>query len=121
LYSNSVASITAFINQAIAESNQGYINSRVPITLVLHCIVDSSIASVNSFLTMINTFTASASKTKQQIKNKQHVNKLIICLIIFIYIDGNFNTLRKSADIALLFTTDGDSCGIAWLDVTASC
>ncbi len=61
LYSNSVAAITAFINQAIAESNQGYVNSRVPITLVLHCVVDSTIASVTSFNTMITTFTASAS------------------------------------------------------------
>jgi hypothetical protein len=41
-------------------------------------------------------------------------------LLIYVFVDGNFNTLRKSADIALLFTTDGDSCGIAYLDVTAS-
>jgi len=39
---------------------------------------------------------------------------------MFILTDGNYNTVRQSADIALLFTTDGDSCGIAWLDVTAS-
>ncbi len=25
--------------------------------------------------------------------------------------------MRRSADIALLMTTDGDSCGIAWFDV----
>jgi|FrelakmetLWP11LW_1041352.scaffolds.fasta_scaffold611732_1 hypothetical protein len=55
--------MTAFINQAVAETNQGYINSKVPITMTLRCIVDSAITSVTSFSAMIDTFTASASKT----------------------------------------------------------
>ncbi len=33
------------------------------------------------------------------------------------YLGGNYNALRRSADIALLMTTDGDSCGLAWLNV----
>jgi hypothetical protein len=70
LYSNSVTAITAFINQAIAETNQGYVNSRVPITMVVHCIVDSSIASVTSFSTMLSTFTASASRNKSAIQKQ---------------------------------------------------
>jgi hypothetical protein len=34
--------------------------------------------------------------------------------------DGDFNTLRKSADIAMLMTNGGDACGIAYLDVVTS-
>ena len=30
---------------------------------------------------------------------------------------GNFNNLRRSADIAILLTNSGDSCGIAYFDV----
>jgi hypothetical protein len=33
---------------------------------------------------------------------------------------GDYNALRKSADIALLMTTDGDSCGIAWQDMIST-
>jgi hypothetical protein len=40
--------------------------------------------------------------------------------MLFYLIDGNYNALRKSADIALLFTTDGESCGIAYFDVTGN-
>jgi hypothetical protein len=54
--------MTAFINQAVAESNQGYVNSRVPITMALRCIVDSSISSNTSFGAMLDTFSSSASK-----------------------------------------------------------
>jgi hypothetical protein len=34
--------------------------------------------------------------------------------------DGDFNTLHKSADIAMLMTNGGDACGIAYLDVVTS-
>ncbi len=37
-----------------------------------------------------------------------------------LFLAGNFATFRKSADIALLMTNNGDSCGIAWFDVIAS-
>ena len=33
---------------------------------------------------------------------------------------GNFNNLRRSADIAVLLTNSGDSCGIAYFDVIAN-
>jgi hypothetical protein len=54
------AALAAFINLALAESNQGYANTQVPITLGLHCILDSTITSVTNFSLMLNTFTASA-------------------------------------------------------------
>jgi hypothetical protein len=68
LFSNSASAITSFVNQAIAMTNVGYANSRVPITMTLHCIIDSSITSVTSFSTMIKSFTPSASKLKEQLQ-----------------------------------------------------
>jgi hypothetical protein len=52
----------SFIDLAISETNQGYSNSRVPITLSLHCIVDSAIQDMTSLATLIADFRASASK-----------------------------------------------------------
>jgi hypothetical protein len=54
------AALTAFINLAVAESNQGYANTQIPITLALHCILDSTIPSVGSLSQMIDNFTAAA-------------------------------------------------------------
>jgi len=59
-YYGTAAALTAFINLAVAESNQGYANTQIPITLALHCILDSTIPSVSSFSQMINNFTAAA-------------------------------------------------------------
>jgi len=59
-FSNSAASIASFVNLAIAETNQGYANSQVPITLALHCILDSNLAAQNSFSSMISGFYNSA-------------------------------------------------------------
>jgi peptidyl-Asp metalloendopeptidase len=36
-----------------------------------------------------------------------------------LFIAGNYNSLRKSADIALLMTEPADYCGIAYLDAIA--
>jgi hypothetical protein len=55
------AAVAAFVNLAIAETNQGYANTQIPITLALHCIADSSIAANNSFGVMITNFLVSAS------------------------------------------------------------
>jgi hypothetical protein len=41
-------------------------------------------------------------------------------LIVSSILGGNFNTLRRSADIAILMTNSGDSCGIAYLNVIAN-
>jgi hypothetical protein len=38
---------------------------------------------------------------------------------LLISVAGNYNSLRKSADITLLMTEPGDSCGIAFLDAIA--
>jgi len=58
-FSNSAAAIAAFVNLAVAETNQGYANTQIPITLALHCILDSSLASQNSFSAMLNNFYSS--------------------------------------------------------------
>jgi len=65
LFRDSFASAEAmksFINLAIAETNRGYTNSKVPITLSLHCIVESSIQDQTSLSTLLDAFRSSASK-----------------------------------------------------------
>ena len=59
----STASMTAFINQAISESNTGYANSRVPITLSLHCTVDSALIDNPSLGTVLDNFRTSAGES----------------------------------------------------------
>ena len=56
------AAMAAFIDQAISESNTGYSNSQVPITLALHCTVDSTIADDPSLATVLDNFYNSAGK-----------------------------------------------------------
>jgi hypothetical protein len=58
--------MTAFLNQAITESNLGYSNSQVPITLSLHCTVDSSLVDKPSLATVLGDFTASAGDLYDQ-------------------------------------------------------
>ncbi len=56
----STSAMTAFINQAIFESNTGYANSKIPITLALQCIVDSALIDNPSLATVITNFANSA-------------------------------------------------------------
>ena len=54
------ASMNAFINQAIAETNTGYKNSQVPIILSLRCILSSSINDDTDLGNVLNAFKNSA-------------------------------------------------------------
>ena len=63
-YYGTNAAIAAFLNLAIAESNQGYANSQIPLTMSIYCVLDSSVQSENSYGNMINNFAASGSFRK---------------------------------------------------------
>ena len=54
--------MTAFIQLAIADTNQGYSNTRIPIQLVLKCIVDAPIVDVADMGKQLEDFKNSASK-----------------------------------------------------------
>ena len=56
---SSAAAIAAFVNLAIAETNQGYANTQIPITMAIHCILDSTVQSVTNFSTILNNFVSS--------------------------------------------------------------
>ena len=62
-YFGTAAAVASFVNQVIAEANQGYANSQIPITMALHCILDSTVQSNTSFNQMINDFTATSGAT----------------------------------------------------------
>jgi hypothetical protein len=62
----SKADMSAFIDQAISESNTGYSNSKVPITLALHCTVDSTITDNPSLGTVLDNFYNSAGKKNRK-------------------------------------------------------
>ena len=55
------------INLAVAESNQGYANTQIPITLILHCILDSTIPSNNDLGVMLTDFTSAAGKEEKTV------------------------------------------------------
>jgi hypothetical protein len=57
----SALAIQAFIDQTIAETNQGYSNSDVPIVVSLHCVVQSEVPDDVDLHVMMADFKASAS------------------------------------------------------------
>ena len=87
------ADIDGFITQVIAETNQGYANSLVPLRVVKHC---SELATIND--------DASASTTLTNFKNMK----------------GSVSELRGSADAAAILVNNFDSCGIGYLNVISS-
>jgi hypothetical protein len=82
--------------------NLGYVNSKLPITLSLKCIVASNVADNLKTGTMLSDFLASASKFSQQICEKvvehRHINskKHILCLV------KNVANVKILSDITVL-------------------
>jgi len=88
--------IEGFVSQAIAETNQGYANSQVPITVELFCIEPATVNDYPDSSTMLKLF-----------RDMKGVS--------------NYPALRDSADAAALLAVDiGSSCGIAYVDTTAT-
>merc|ERR1712002_1150373 len=95
-YTPEFASITddipLFVSQVIAETNQGYINSGIPLRIRSHCIAAATLHDHPHYITMINQF----SQYKP------------------------INELRNSADAAALLVKKFDSCGVAKTDTFES-
>ena len=83
----------AFIEQLVAETNQGYINSDVPLRARLHCILESSVPDGLPPAVTLRMFTTS---------------------------QANLNKLRNSADVAILlvnnFSEGTKNCGVNWFN-----
>ena len=87
--------IPGFVDQVLAETNQGYSNSQVPMTIRLHCIEEA---------------------TMDDIANSQS------SLTIFSTMKGSAESLRHTADTAVLLVASMGSqhCGIAWVNTIGS-
>jgi len=84
----STADVASFVDQVIAESNAGYINSFIPIRMKLHCLIESSIPDGLDADTTLNRFAGS---------------------------DSSYNNLRRSADTTILLVDHydvPDICGV---------
>ena len=85
--------IPGFIDQVLAETNQGYANSGVPLTVTRFCIEAATINDIQDTSTFLSAFT--------NMKN-------------------SISELRNSADAAVLLSVDFNSCGVAWLNTISS-
>lgn len=76
--------IPDFIDQVISETNQGYINSQIPLRTATHCIEEATINDISDSASMMSAF-----------ENMK----------------GTVSALRNSADAAVLLVGNLDGCG----------
>ena len=96
---NAVADVPGLINLAIAESNQGYANSAVAITLQLAGSGLVNYPESSSFSTNLNRYLGTSDGYMDSIHAQRN---------------------SVAADVAVLLTAPGESCGIAPLNASAS-
>merc|ERR1712037_11063 len=90
---DSVDDLRTFVDQAIATTNQGYINSKIPLRVKLHCLEETTVPEAY--------FTKNHDGS-----NENHM------LHVFRDYNGGGNNLRRSADAAVLLMKDiPDMCG----------
>ena len=87
------ADIEGFVEQVIQETNQGYINSNIPLKATAICIEEATIDDLPSSSEMLTAF-----------KNMK----------------GNVQALRGSADAAALLVNSFDSCGRGYVNSIGS-
>ena len=85
--------IPGYIDQVLAETNQGYANSQVPITVTRFCIEAATINDIQDTGDFIDAF-----------KNMKPTT----------------SALRNTADAAALLSKDFNSCGVAYLNTINS-
>jgi len=81
--------IDDFFDELTDLTNQGYIDSKIPVRLISHCIEATNLRDVYDSSKMLDTFT---------------------------YMKGSVEKLRGSADAAALFVKKFKGCGKAYLD-----
>ena len=82
------ADIAGWVDQVLAESNQGYINSQMPVRITKLCIEAATINDIADTSTFISTFAS---------------------------MKGTTTALRNTADSAYLLAIDFNSCGVGYL------
>ena len=85
--------IEGYLDQVIAETNQGYVNSLVPLQVVKHC---SELATIND------------NRDASRMLNN------------FLKMKGTAENLRGSADAAAILVNDFSACGIAYFNTIGS-
>merc|ERR1719479_279791 len=93
---DSVDDIRTMADQVIATTNQGYINSEIPLRASLHCLEETE--EPESYFTAISDNYALTLFTHYK---RGH--------------NDNGNNLRGSADAAVLIVKNAGVCGIAWV------
>jgi hypothetical protein len=87
------ADIQGYVDQVIAETNQGYVNSKVPLRVKAHCIEQATINDMSSASAILSAFRT---------------------------MKGTVANLRGSADSAALLVRTFNSCGIGYLNTIGS-
>ena len=85
--------INGFVNQMLAETNQGYANSKIPLYIVKHCIELATI------------------------KERADPNAMIYT---FAFMKSSVEELRESADAAVLLVNSMNACGIAFFNTISN-
>ena len=85
-FRDATADIEGFVNQAIAETNQGYANSQIPLVAELFCAKEARVSDSNNGIQLLEDFSTSL---------------------------GTIRALRNSADIAILLVKNSSYCGVA--------
>ena len=88
-FSKVTSDIHGFVTQVLAETNQGYANSFIPIQVELHCLEKATVTEIPDSKNMISNF--------QNMKS-------------------SVSALRGGADAALLLVNQMDHCGVAYED-----
>ena len=69
--------IPGFVDQVLAETNQGYTNSRVPMTIKLHCIEEATFSDTSSTTEALTKFVA-MKKTTESLLNSADTTVLLM-------------------------------------------
>ena len=85
--------IAGYLNLMIAETNQGYINSQVPLRIFIHETEEASMREQDDSTSLLYAFTSMKSSVEE---------------------------LRGSADTAVLLVNSMNACGIAFLNTISS-
>ena len=85
-FRDATSDIQGFVNQAIAETNQGYANSQIPLVAEVFCTKEAHVRDSEDGLQQLEDF-----------------SRML----------GTVRALRNSADIAILLVKDSSYCGVA--------
>ena len=95
--------IRDFVDQVIAETNQGYINSQIPVRAKLHCTEQATIPEIKFGFDMFQNFITMKKDSYDKTRFKNH-----------------YDALRNTADAAALLVNEFQYCGIGRIGAYAN-